>query len=59
MPALNGLFSSDFIKPFHKFGAMVKDPVESTSVLENSPSQLVAYDFEGKVKHYRIFSHQG
>lgn len=61
MDILNGLFSSDFIKPFHKFMVqMVKDPVESTSALENSPSQLVkVYDFEGKVKHYRIFSHQG
>lgn len=61
MDILNGVFSPDFIKPFHKFMVqMVKDPGENMSTLEKSPSQMVkVYDFEGKVKHYRIFSHRG
>ena len=61
MDILNGVFSPDFIKPFHKFMVqMVKDPGEYTSTLDKSPSQMVkVYDFEGKVKHYRIFSHKG
>lgn len=60
MDILTDLFSSDFVKPLQKFMfQMVKDPVKSVSALENSPSQMVkVYDFEGKVKHYRIFSYR-
>ena len=59
MDILPDLFSSDFVKPVQKFmSQMVKDPVKSESALENSPFQMVkVYDFEGKVKHYRIFSY--
>lgn len=59
MHILPDLFSSDFVKPLQKFlSQMVKDPVKSESALENSPFQMVkVYDFEGKVKHYRIFSY--
>lgn len=60
MEILPDLFSSDFIKPLQKFmSQMVKDPVKSESALENSPFQMVkVYDFEGKVKHYRVFSYR-
>ncbi|OBA25403.1 hypothetical protein HANVADRAFT_53946 [Hanseniaspora valbyensis NRRL Y-1626] len=60
MDLTDSLFSNDFIKPFNKFViSHIKQPNELKSELEKNPSQLVkAYDFEGKTKHFRIFTNE-
>lgn len=60
MDLCNGLFSTEFIKPFNKFMTYsIKQPNELETELEKTPTQLVkAYDFEGKTKHFRVFTNE-
>ncbi|XBW36070.1 hypothetical protein QEN19_001646 [Hanseniaspora menglaensis] len=60
MDICNNVFSNEFIKPFNKFlTSHIKQSTELKTDLENNPSQLVkVYDFDGKTKHFRIFTNE-